>query len=179
MKRPGFTIVELLVYMGLTTAAVLMFMNFMIDISRVATRTKVAKEVDQQARYVMGRITSDIRNAVSAPVISGTSNEVLTIDLSHTCPPMPIPIIVDRITYSYSAGDNSVTYQRTTCDVLSPVTKLTSASVRVTALTFTRPITAGQPIKLNLTVESPISAPPPAQKQLTLESTIQPHKSLY
>lgn len=162
MRRRGFTIIELLIYMGLTTAAVLMFMNFMIDVSRVSARSRVAKEVDQQARYVMGRITQDIRGA-TAVSLSGS-----TLTLTK-----PNGAGYDTVAYSLSGTEAQYKLNAT-----AP-TSLTAASVRVTALTFTPPTPPSLLWKINMTVESPANVPPSAQKKLTLENSIQPHKSLY
>jgi hypothetical protein len=158
MKRPGMTILELLIYMAIATASVLVFMNFMVNVTHISARTKAMKEIDQQARYVMGRMVQDIRGAT----VVALNVDTLTITAPNG----------DTVAYKYSSP--TVQYQLNA----TGWTALTSPSVNVTALTFTS-APPSQLWKITMAVETPAGAPPSAHKELTLESTVQPHNSLY
>lgn len=109
-SRPGYTLIELLIYISIVSIALIVFMNFMTDVSRNAARFRVAKDVSQNARIVMDSITRDVRNASS-----------VTVPNSNTL--------------SLQVGGNPVQYALSGNAVMYNATPLTSSNLS-SALTF-------------------------------------------
>lgn len=62
-RRSGFTLVELLVYLGVSMIVVLVISKFMVDVSAAATRNRQSLELQAQSRFVMSRLSQHIRTA--------------------------------------------------------------------------------------------------------------------
>ncbi len=82
MKRPfrqdGFTMIELIVYLGIASVALLVFFGFAANVLQSAARAKSASDAQGNARVVMSRITHDIRTADTAAVL-GTALNLTTV----------------------------------------------------------------------------------------------------
>ena len=155
MKRPGFTIAEMLIYISIVSIALVVFMNFLIDINRASERSRVAKEVDQNGRTVINRIVQDVRTANSITVDNTSNPNTLKINGTTT----------------YTTSSGSVVVGTT-----PPLTPLTNPSVNVTDLKFEP---AGSSVTITLSLEGRVGTPANQQKTLTLNSTVEPHKLLY
>lgn len=148
----GFTLTEMLVYIGIVGIVLVVFMNFMIDVSHATSRSRVAKEVSQNGRTVIDRIVQDVRTATSITVVSANSLRVTGTSVNE---------------YTLSSGRITVN---------GSGHELTSPSVNVTGLSFTA---AGNGVTINLVLEGRAGTPADQQKHLTLTSTVEPHKLLY
>lgn len=80
MKQKGFTIVELLVYMGLFAIILVPLMQFFGSIIDVRLESEATSAVAQDGLYILTRLSNDIHSASSVifPVL-GTSNNTLHI----------------------------------------------------------------------------------------------------
>ena len=64
-NRPGFTLLELIVYVGITALVVVSLTNVMITIFETRANTQSVSEVQQTGRFVMDRFTASFLNAES------------------------------------------------------------------------------------------------------------------
>ncbi|MFH1253110.1 MAG: prepilin-type N-terminal cleavage/methylation domain-containing protein [Candidatus Uhrbacteria bacterium] len=121
-KQRGFTLVELILYIGLS-AVILSSLGTMINISyQVRARQQVTAEVEQQGTVVTQIVSQIIRNAssITSPVAgaSATSAVMAVSDVSKT-----------PTTFSLSGTAFQLTENAT-------VTALTNDQVQVSALSF-------------------------------------------
>lgn len=152
MKRPGYTIAELLIYISIVSIVFVVFTQFMTDATRVTQRTRVAKEVNQNARQVMARIVHDVRGANDVAV-TGTALQL------------------NGGTIQYDTNGTAVLYTDAT-----GTHPITTPTVNVTGLTF---VPHPQGVTVTLTVQGRIGIPGAAEQQLQLTDTIAAHRLLY
>jgi len=94
----GFSLVELLIYMGLLSILVGIMSMIFASIIDVQLRSESASSVDQDSRYILSRMLYDMKSAarVSTPASPGTSSSTLQM-------------LVNNITYTYSLdGSNNL-----------------------------------------------------------------------
>ncbi len=151
----GFTLVELLVYIAVSTVALLVFVTFMVDVSRSAARARVAQEVHQNAQFVLDRLAQEVRSSQLVDVGSSTfGNDVGTLALTTSTG-----------THTFALASNVVTLGGA---------PLTSASVRVTKLRFTNATPA---VTVQLRVEDATSSVNP--QTIEFQTTLVPRQTLY
>lgn len=80
MKRPGFTLMELLVYLGMSTIIVLVMSKFMIDVSQNAARNRASLELQSNARLISNRIANTVRQANVGGILVGVGGGSLAVD---------------------------------------------------------------------------------------------------
>lgn len=76
-NQKGVTLMELLVYIGLSTLIVVIMTDFITDASINAAKVKISKEVQQNARFALSRLTTDIRKAQTTLI---NDPQTLTLD---------------------------------------------------------------------------------------------------
>lgn len=81
-QRPGFTLVELLVYLGMSTIVVLVISNFMIDISQSAARTRAALDLQNNSRLILNRITQTVRTSTGSISFPPSNASTLVIPMA-------------------------------------------------------------------------------------------------
>ncbi|MEK7620707.1 MAG: prepilin-type N-terminal cleavage/methylation domain-containing protein [Patescibacteria group bacterium] len=120
----GFTLVELLVSLGLASILLLVILSIFLSSIRSQTTQRSVAEVEQQGAMVMELITQTLRNAqaITSPAV-GASASSLTVD------------VVDA-TEDPTVFDLSSNQIRITRGVGSPIT-LTSTLLTASAITFT------------------------------------------
>ena len=161
-NQEGFSLVELLVYISITTVTLLILTSFVIDVTKNAARTKITKEVQQNARLLISKITQEVRTATN---IDGTNS---VFDSDHG----KLTLIKNTGPVSFYWQDNEVYYDK---DL--NVDALSNNKVRVTKLNFQRNNNA---ITVNLTVEQKnINARIEGTDKFELSSTIVPRPMLY
>ncbi|MDO8560264.1 MAG: type II secretion system protein [bacterium] len=74
----GYTLVELLVYVGIATIAIVVFTSFMVDVSKQAAYARIRQEVHHTGRVLLTRMISDIRNAQSVTITSPKELHLVT-----------------------------------------------------------------------------------------------------
>lgn len=157
-KSKGFTLIELLIYMGISTIIVVVLTSFMVDVLKNATKTKITKEVQQNARILLTRITQEIRNAKAITI--QTPQRINLID----------PL--DNIITICLANDNAVHYLKGVGDCTNTDTNiLSSAQVTVTQLNFSK-IANSNTIIVGLKVEE-------KNTETTLSSAFVPRITVY
>lgn len=68
--RSGFTLLEMIIYIGITAVVVVSLMNIMITVFETRERTENVSEVQQSARLVMDRITNTLTYATDVEISS-------------------------------------------------------------------------------------------------------------
>lgn len=139
-NQKGFSLIELIIYMSIVAIATVVFTNFLVDVTRNAAKSRVTKDVQQNARLAMQWMTREIRRASSIM----PSGSTLTLNSG---------------TFTVNAS-NQLDYSGT---------PITSADVRVTTLTFTPIGTSGVGIVLTVEQGNP-SAQPAERDRFTLTS---------
>jgi len=157
-QSKGFTLVELLVYMSVVVLAVTVFMNFVIEVTKHATVAEAKQEIQQSARFLLSRMSQNIRTAAS--IDSGNSS--FDIDQGK------LTLLQNGGAESFYLQDNVVYYD----DASGPVS-LTGDKVRVTRLRFQQ---ADDTIFINLAMERDSST---MTEQTELSSTIVPRAAIY
>ena len=151
----GFTMIELIVYLGIATIALLVFYGFAADVMRAAARTKTTSDVQGNARVVMSRIMNDVRASSAAAAPGGQLT--LTVGASPKC---------------YFLETGAVKYYD--CSNHATDSTLTDSSVNVSALTFND---ASLPqIGIVVTVEPHIAG---TADPVTLSTSVVPRSNIY
>lgn len=119
----GFTLVELLLYLGLAAIMVLVIATFFGTMLEARVQNQVIAEVESQGATVLQRITQTIRNAdnITSPAI-GASASSLTLDM--------VPIGIDPTVFNLASGVIRIT------EGAGSAVALTNSRVTVSALTF-------------------------------------------
>ncbi len=160
----GFTLIELMIYISIVTAALLVFTNFMVDVTHNAAKAKVAKEVQQNARLIMAKMTQEIR--------SGSS--VNRTELAHG----KLIITKGTSTITFARSGDDITYDDS-ADGL-PVETLTNQFVKVTDFTLAESGTNGISIHMTIQQKGDTTASAGYERdQVSLSSTIVPRSALY
>jgi len=141
LKKPGFTLVEVLLYLALLSIVIGVVASFVTVTLNFKARTYAISEVEQCGNQIILMISRSIRNgtAINSPSI-GTSSSSLSI---NTTTPVnnPTQFILSGTTLNMQEG-------------ATPAFALTPATIRVTSLTFTnvaRPGTNGT-IRIQMTL---------------------------
>ncbi len=78
MNKQGFTIIEILFYIAISSILILGLTAFMISVTEINQRSKIVEEVEQQGAQVMELILRSIRKAdsINNPTIGNSSNSL-------------------------------------------------------------------------------------------------------
>jgi len=155
--------IELIVYLGIATVALLVFYGFAADVMRSAARAKTTSDVQENARIVMSRITQDIRTTDTAAV-SGS-----LLELTKTIGGAPTTTCYDLA--SNVAKSGTCTGVGCLCAVSD---SLSDNTVSVTTLSFDD--SSAPKIKVDVTVEPHVIG---TADTVALSTTIVPRSSLY
>ncbi|MDO8601679.1 MAG: prepilin-type N-terminal cleavage/methylation domain-containing protein [bacterium] len=82
--KAGFTLIELVIYMGLMAIVVGLFAGILITIVRIQTQQTSSRQVASELNFIMNTITRDIRDSQSLSVT--TSTLTITTSLASTTP---------------------------------------------------------------------------------------------
>jgi type II secretory pathway pseudopilin PulG len=159
-QQSGFSLIELLVYITITAVATVVFTAFTVDVINNAARLLIAKEVQQNARLVVSRITQEIK----------TADEIVTVD------PTALTLVDQSgttVSYYLDTGDDTIYYDNgTTPEAIS------NAVVKITGLEFEPLSTNTIIIRLSLEQRQP-STKASRQYNMHLTSTVAPRQALY
>lgn len=119
----GFTLIEIIIYVGIIGMVIFAFINFSISISGSSSRSFVVQEVDASSRFVLNKIKQKVRRAegVVGPE-AGSSSDVLVLDMPDPDPDTTFELRDGTLGVIEGVGD------------FEP---LVSDNVRVTGLSFT------------------------------------------
>lgn len=140
VKTAGFTIVELILYMGILSMVLFVLTQTFVSIVDLQLESEATSSVEQDSRYLLSRLTYDIKRAggVITPATPGQSGNNLQLTINGS-----------NIAYSLNGQVAELTSG-------ANVDRLNSPETRVSSLNFTR---LGNPggkhtIKIEVTVES-------------------------
>lgn len=98
--RQGFTIVELIIYMGLVSVFLTMMGQVFFSILDLQLESKASSDVQQDGQYILARMGYDVRRAtaVVTPGTAGQAGSILTLTIGGAA-----------YTYSVNGGDIQLT----------------------------------------------------------------------
>lgn len=122
MKQKGFTLVEMLIYMGLMAGFLLVLTDVLVAILDVKTESAATSSVEQDGRYITARFAYDVAQAtsISQPPSLGATGEILTM-------------VVGGNTYTYSLSGTNLQLVNNL-----GTNNLNSSESKVSGLTFQR-----------------------------------------
>ena len=120
----GFTLVELLLYMGIFSILVVTLFQLFTSIIDTQSQSQSSSSVFQDGQYILNRFRYDIERAKSIITPSSQGEQGTTTKLS-----------IENTTYTYSLVDGNLAL---TNDVASTTGQLNSADTTVSNLNFTR-----------------------------------------
>ncbi len=161
LKKRGFSLFELLVYIAVLSIIVVVISNILISLSRSNGQSQARSEVNSAIRFAEELLQQDIKNA-SAVAVPASGNSSSTLDLTRNGV---------NIIYDLSSG----VLRRTEGGVVSPIT---NSNIVVNTLNFTRIentnavfSTTNVSIKVNMTF-SYNSTSPDWSYSTSLENTV-------
>lgn len=159
----GFTLIETIIYAGLISfilsIAVLGTIMFVETKDRVAARI----EVEEEASFLLGKITWALENAasVTVPAVGASSSTLAVNRLNFSQNPIVFDVASDTMRISYAGG---------------LATPLSSSNVKITSLIFQHiagSASNDESVKATLTVEFlPKTTPSLYSASTSLETTI-------
>lgn len=97
LSNQGFTLIELIIYLGIVSIILVSISYLMIDILGGQSKNYANQDVNQNLRFITTQITKDIK---SAQVISSLSSDQLVLDMPG-----------DDITYLFTPASSTLTRQ--------------------------------------------------------------------
>lgn len=115
----GFTLVELLIYMGLLGIFLLVLTEMFVSILDVRVDSQATSAVEQDGRYLLARLAYDVNRAssISTPATAGNSGNSLVL-------------VIGGVNYSYSlnSGNLQLTSNQGTNNLNSSETTISSST---------------------------------------------------
>ena len=141
-KRKGFTLIELVVYMGIVGIFMLVLTDILVAILNTRLSSQSTSQVAQDGRYVYTRLIYDINRA---------SGVLLPLNLGDINSSLQATISGKLYTYSLSNGNLMINDSSTSA-------QLNSVDTSISGLTFKRIGNVGgkSTIQINFTVSSRI-----------------------
>lgn len=157
LKR-GFSLVELLVYMGLISILLIVLVQIFVSILETQSESQATSVVDQDGRFIMARLIYDIArsSSIETPLDFGESSPVLEL-------------VIDGVSHTYSASSGLL--------VLSNnlgANNLNSSQTDISDVSFLKVGEAGatETISLSFVLTSKVSRPS-GPEVATFETTVE------
>ena len=145
-KSSGFTLVELLISMGLLAIILSVLTSLFVSVIEAQLESQATSSVDQDGRFILARLSYDIHrtNSISIPATLGAQGPTLQI-------------VVNGITYTYGLNGNELelTSNQGTDRINSPNTLISDVNFRRLGSTLSGKNT----IEIQFTVSSTITRP--------------------
>ena|SRR3990167_10382274 len=122
-SKKGFSIIELLLYMGILTILLVITMQMFSSIFDIQLESQATSSVAQDSKYIMGRFTYDLNRAESISTPSVGS-------LSQT-----LALIIDGETFTYSLSGGGLILENNTTGTID---QLNSSETTVSNVSFLR-----------------------------------------
>ena len=121
MKR-GFSLVELLLYMGLISILLVILTSVFISVLDVQQSSQATSSAEQEGAFLLTRLTYDIHRAssITTPSVSGSPSSALTL-------------VIGGVTYSYTISNGQVLL-----DINGVPESLSGVDTQISDLFFTR-----------------------------------------
>ncbi|MFH0820116.1 MAG: prepilin-type N-terminal cleavage/methylation domain-containing protein [bacterium] len=158
-NRGGFTMIELLIYLALTTVIITIFTAFMAEALKSQRKTINSQAVQQESRFIISRITQEVKTAREVTsvepqrlTLKNPDNQTIQLYLNS----------IDGLVYF----DNSV-----------QTSPLSSQDIKITQLNFSQ---EGDIIYINLTAEKDETPDQPGGiYSLSSSSLVVPREKIY
>lgn len=155
MKKKGFTLIEILVYIAVLSIIILSVSSFFLWAVRSNVKTKIMRETLDNARRAMEIITYEIKEAESVYVptsVSGSHPGQLSLETAKYLPSGETTTYIDF----YLCGDRLCLKKESQ----NPVA-LTSDRVKISNLIFSQIATTTSCVQIDLRVDFKTSAEQP------------------
>jgi len=102
-KQKGFTLIELIVFMGMFSILILALFQLLVSVFDVQLEAQSTASVTQDGRYILNRFAYDVKNSTTiiSPNLGATSQSLVMSDGTTT------------YTYSLSSGNLNLTNNTT------------------------------------------------------------------
>ncbi len=169
----GFTLVELLIYVGIFSIAAGLFTGVLTTLTKVQVRESATTEVSQQAQFVIQTIQRLVTDASVIELASDTATSTLKLRMADAVKDPTCVQLSGGVVYLMEGNDG---VSKQTCFATSsPQAKpLTDGKVVVNALTFTKRANppAKDTVKIDLTVAYNSQNPQESLISRTLQTAI-------
>lgn len=139
-KESGFSLIELLLYMGLFSIFLITLTQIFSSALELKLESESTSTVQQDSRYILERLSYDINRAdsITTPAAIGTQGQLLSL-------------VISGQTYSYTLNGNNFTLTNP-----SGTFQLNGFNTRVTNLSFLRVGNSGgkNSIQISYTINS-------------------------
>lgn len=102
-KQKGFTLIELVLYMGLMTILLSMMTSVFTTITDVQVESNATSSVDQDGRYILAKLLYDFQSStpviINTPATPGTSSTSMSLTLNND---------VTNAVYSVNGSNNLI-----------------------------------------------------------------------
>lgn len=171
--RSGFTLVELLVYVGVFSVAAGLFTGVLTTLTRVQVRESATVEVSQQAQFVVQTVQRLIRDASIVELPANTAVSKLKLRLSSASLDPTCVEFSNGIAYLME-GNDGVNKQNCFATSTSQAKALTDSKVVVNTLNFTKLSNppAKDTVQIDITVSFNSANPQESSISRTLRSAI-------
>jgi len=133
LNNKGVTIVELLIYLGLSTIMLLILSELFVSILNESVKTQNYSAVQTDGRYILNRLKTQINNANSVTVPANLGDSASELEL-----------VVNSVSHRYYVDNEKLYFNDGTGDYL-----VSHADSRITNVLFTRTgNTNGEPVIL-------------------------------
>ena len=149
--KKAFTLIELLIYMGLLSIFLIVLTNVFVSILDVQRESQATSAVEQDGRYILIRIAHDLTQADSIGAPSGPVGSELTFHIQGKA--FKYKLIAGNLTREGGSGN---------CDLIGDNCPLNSSETTITSLNFTN-INNGSSskdtVQVQFTIQSKTSRP--------------------
>jgi prepilin-type N-terminal cleavage/methylation domain-containing protein len=139
-KSKGFTLIELLLSMALLSVLLVVMTDILVSVMDVKTASEAVSAVDEDAKFIMARLSYDINraDAISSPSGLGNTSENLQLTIGGS-----------NLSYSLDGSDLQLTDG-------SGTNNLNSSETTISDVSFQKIGNSGgkETIKINMTVTS-------------------------
>lgn len=163
----GITLIELLLYMGIFSLLLMVFVQLFGTIVNVSLESQATSAVAQDGRYMLNQITSTLHqaNTITQPSGLGVANAGSTLQFTTQ----------DGVTYTYSLSSDPVGQKKLLLSDGVTTEQINSAGTTVSNLSFTRLETSGTSGESTVTVSFMLTSTTREQKgyeQKTFTTTV-------
>ncbi len=145
----GFTLIELVLYLGLSSIVVLASTSFLTAATKVRVHTKQQQNIQSEIDAVSGRLSYTLRNAYRVELdVPGTRIDVYAKD-----PSSPDPIVT-----SFQVKDGALYTGKNSVTPAADLYMLTNAATSVTSLSPFEVVSSSLKVMLSFT-QGPVTVP--------------------
>jgi len=172
-KRTGFTLVELLIYVGVFSIAAGLFTGVLTTLTKVQVRESATVEVSQQAQFVIQTVQRLVTDASIIELASDTATSTLKLRMEDASRDPTCVQLSSGVVYLME-GNDGVNKQNCFATSSPQAKALTDSKVVVNTLNFTKRANppAKDTVKIDLTVAYNSQNPQESLISRTLQTAI-------